>query len=190
MSLDTKERVKYFGQRSDRACGYCRLRNGRSAMRGSKRQDPDIMKLMFRWATVQANTRTTISQRSRARSTLLRHGWNYKRKCRLLQFARTCLVNVTQFPELPYGALCHFERMHTFFIAYCDYLVDLVVSLVRPEMKSKVKRVFKPVFVFSNLCLCFATCVCASIEIMQNRCLCFETQIWLLKSSFCVLQGS
>ena len=163
MSLDTKERVKYFGQRSDRSCGYCRLRNGRSTMRGSKRQDPDIMNLLFRWATMQANNRTTISQRARARSTLLRHGWNYKRKCRLLQFARTCLVNVSQFTELPYGALCHFERMHTFFIAYCDYLVDLVVSLVRPEMKSKVKRVvfqicicvFQTVFVFSKLCVYF-----------------------------------
>ena len=162
MSLDTKERVKYFGQRSDRSCGYCRLRNGRSTMRGSKRQDPDIMNLLFRWATMQANNRTTISQRARARSTLLRHGWNYKRKCRLLQFARTCLVNVPQFTELPYGGLCHFERMHTFFIAYCDYLVDLVVSLVKPEMKSKVKHVFqtcicvfKTLFVFLKLCVLF-----------------------------------
>ena len=33
MSLDTKERQKFFGLRSQRACGFCRLRNGRSAAR-------------------------------------------------------------------------------------------------------------------------------------------------------------
>ena len=142
MSLDTKERVKYFGQRSDRSCGFCRLRNGRSLLRGCKRQDPDILNLLFRWATMDADTRIKISQRARARASLLRHGWNYKKKCRLLQFASTCLVNVSQFPELPYGALCHFERMHTFFIAYCDYLMDLLVSLVLPDTRSKVKPTF------------------------------------------------
>ena len=144
MSLDTKEeRVKYFGQRSDRSCGYCRLRNGRSALRRSKRQDPDILNLLLRWATMEdAGNRLRISQRARARATLLRHGWNYKKKCRILQFARKCLVNVSQFPALPYGALCHFERMHTFFIAYCDYLMDLLVKLVQPDMRSKVKPAF------------------------------------------------
>ena len=33
LALDTPERVKYFGLRSNRACGICRLRHGRSATR-------------------------------------------------------------------------------------------------------------------------------------------------------------
>ena len=139
MSLDTKERTKYFGQRSDRTCSFCRLRNGRSTFRGSKRQDPDILQLLFRWATLpHAPTRVLISQRARARATLRRHGWNHERRCRLPDFARECLVHVPEFPKTPFGALCHFERMHTFFIAYCDYFMDLLVSLVLPEMKHKV----------------------------------------------------
>ena len=123
-----------------------------------------------------ADNRLRISQRARARATLLRHGWNYKKKCRVLQFARKCLVNVPQFPALPYGALCHFERMHTFFIAYCDYLMDLLVSLVRPNMRSKVGKtcihVSKPVFdIIQNQDLCF-----------QNPDLRFETCTWFFKT--------
>ena len=139
MSLDTKERVKYFGQRSNRACSVCRLRNGRSILRRSKRQDPDIMKLLFRWANMSdVHTRVLSSQRARARATLLRHGWNYKRRCRLCDHAHDCLVHVPEFPRTPFGGLCHFERMHTFFIAYCDYLMDLLTSLVLPGMKHQV----------------------------------------------------
>lgn len=139
MSLDTKERVKYFGQRSNRTCAFCRLRNGRSIHRRSKRQDPDIMKLLFRWAhRSDVHTRVLGSQRARARATLFRHGWNYKRRCRLCDHAHNCLVHVPEFPPTPFGGLCHFERMHTFFIAYCDYLMDLLTSLVLPDMKHKV----------------------------------------------------
>lgn len=138
MSLDTKERTKYFGQRSQRACAFCRLRNGRSIFRGSKRQDPDILQLLFRWALSDAHTGVTISQRARARSTLLRHGWKYKRRCRLCDFAHNCLVHVPQFPRTLFGGLCHFERMHTFFIAYCDYLMELLTVLVSTDMKHKV----------------------------------------------------
>ena len=140
MSLDSKERTKYFGQRSHRACSFCRLRNGRSIFRGSRRQDPDIMNLLFRWANSDAHTRVTISQRAQARATLLRHGWKYKRRCRLLDVARTCLVHVPQFPPTPFGGLCHFERMHTFFIAYCDYAMELLTALVLPSMKHKVQE--------------------------------------------------
>jgi hypothetical protein len=138
MTLDSKERNKYFGQRSHRACSFCRLRNGRSIFRGSKRQDPDIMRLLFRWANSEAHTQVTISQRARARATLLRHGWRYKRRCRLCDVARICLVHVPQFPRTPFGALCHYERLHTFFIAYCDYTLESLTALVLPNMKNKV----------------------------------------------------
>ena len=50
----------------------------------------------------------------------------------------TILVHVPEFPRTPFGGLCHFERMHTFFIAYCDYLMDLLTALVLPDMKHKV----------------------------------------------------
>ena len=139
MSLDTKERVKYFGQRSNRACSFCRLRNGRSILRNSRRQDPDILKVLFQWAHLSdVHTQVLSSQRARARATLLRHGWNYKRRCRLCDHAHNCLVHVPEFPRTPFGGLCHFERMHTFFIAYCDYLMDLLTALVLPDMKHKV----------------------------------------------------
>ena len=60
MSLDTIERVKYFGLRNVRSCPYCTLRNGRSASRRSRRQDPDVLDLKFRWALREAHTRALI----------------------------------------------------------------------------------------------------------------------------------
>jgi len=40
MALDTIERYKYFGLRSVRTCGICRLRKGRSVTRKGSRHDP------------------------------------------------------------------------------------------------------------------------------------------------------
>lgn len=47
MSLDTIERVKYFCLRNVRSCGFCRLRNGRSSTRQSRRQDPELLRLFL-----------------------------------------------------------------------------------------------------------------------------------------------
>ena len=184
MTLDTKERVKYFGQRSDRSCAYCRLRNGRSIHRRAKRQDPDIIELLLRWAWSNANTRVSISQRARARATLLRHGWNYKNRCRLTDFARTCLVNVPHFPKTIFGGLCHFERMHTFFIAYCDYLMELLTCLVLPRMKFKVIFSLPPANLwFGNTNLCFKTTICVwkfKFVFSSETQLCFYKNIFAL----------
>ena len=87
MTLDTKERVKYFGLRADRTCGFCRLRHGRSCCRKSRRQDAGILNLLHGWATRETHTKVGISQRAKARKSLSRHGWNYQRKCQLHQFA-------------------------------------------------------------------------------------------------------
>ena len=50
LTLDTPERVKYFGLRSVRACGICRLRKGRSVMRKATRHDPEDVKRLYETA--------------------------------------------------------------------------------------------------------------------------------------------
>ena len=47
LTLDTIERVKYFGLRSVRACGICRLRKGRSVVRKATRHDPEQIKRLY-----------------------------------------------------------------------------------------------------------------------------------------------
>ena len=138
MSLDTKERQAYFGLRSVRTCGTCRLRNGRSVCRRARRQDPDVIRLYFNWATSHTRTAVGISQRARARASLERHGFQYKFRCRLCDVANACLVHIPQFPKTAFAGLCQFERMHTFYIAYCDYLTELLVACVQKDMKVKV----------------------------------------------------
>ena len=129
MTLDTPERVKYFGLRSQRTCPYCRLRNGRSCARKATRQDSRLLELLMGWAHREANTRVVISQRAKARKKLLHHGWNYKRRCRLMDVANKCLVRVF---DRPFAGLLDYERMHTFFINYCTYAMELLTALADP----------------------------------------------------------
>ena len=154
MTLDTIERVKYFGLRNVRSCSFCRVRNGRSITRRSSRQDPRLLDLLQGWAGKDdANTRVTISQRARARQKLKRHGWNWKRPCRLSQFAKFCLVSVPPqpgVPEPPFGGLAHYERMHTFFIAYCTYLLDMLAELVPKTDYESVQASVKSCYQFRD----------------------------------------
>ena len=144
MALDTKERQKYFGLRSQRACGFCRLRNGRSVVRTASRQDGQLLQLLFKWSHCAASGRGSgprQSQRAKARAKLLRHGWNYKKPCRLLEFANYCLVPIPRFGvHVPFAGLIHFERMHVFFINYCNYLLQHLANLVTEEVHFRFVR--------------------------------------------------
>ena len=141
MTLDTKERVKYFGLRSDRTCGTCRLRLGRSAARISTRHDSDLVHLLMDWAVQEVHSQDRISQRAKARAKLSRHGWLYKRRCRLHDFANKCLIQIPRFGNLPYAGLIQFDRMHVFFLNYCTYCMELLTVLViHPiEVQRRVK---------------------------------------------------
>ena len=139
MSLDTKERQKYFGLRSQRACGFCRFRNGRSAARVGRRQDQHLLNLLHGWAHSDAQgpgSAVRKRQRAQARAKLYRHGWDYKKPCRLNEFASACLVHIPQFGPVPYAGLIHFERLHVFFINFCDYAMKNLVKLVTDEFFS------------------------------------------------------
>lgn len=57
LTLDTPERVKYFGLRSNRACGICRLRKGRSVVRESTRHDPEQVKRLYEVACSTTSNR-------------------------------------------------------------------------------------------------------------------------------------
>jgi len=57
LTLDTMERVKYFGLRSVRACGICRLRKGRSVLRNATRHDPKQIERLYDIACGEARSR-------------------------------------------------------------------------------------------------------------------------------------
>jgi hypothetical protein len=95
MSLDTPERVKYFGLQSLRACGICRgPRAGRSSTRSGTRHDPVHISRLYTQANAVARTLPTIRERKRRREQLQRHGLNYTKRCRLTDHAKKCLVNI------------------------------------------------------------------------------------------------
>ena len=57
LTLDTPERAKYFGLRSYRACGICRLRKGRSVVRQATRHKPEEIKKLYDVACAPTGTR-------------------------------------------------------------------------------------------------------------------------------------
>ena len=85
----------------------------------------------------------SVGQRARARASLLRHGFDYKTRCRLHEFVSHGLVEIPQLPKTPFAGLCQYERMHTFYINYCSYLMDLLCKCVKSDMKAVVHRQVK-----------------------------------------------
>ena len=150
MTLDTMERVKYFGLRSIHSCGHCTLRNGRSATRRSRRHNPQDIQRMLKFATQEVHTQDLISHRARIRAKLFRHGFDYKHRCRLPDFADNCLVHVPEFPNVLFQGLCQFERLHTFYIVYCEYFMELVTACLLPNTQAKVAAYVKQCHAFRD----------------------------------------
>ena len=134
MSLDTPERVKYFGLQSLRACGICRgPRAGRSLTRSGTRHDPVHISRLYTQVNAVARTLPTIRERKRRREQLQRHGLNYTKRCRLTDHAKKCLVNIKKHGVTLFAGLVRYERMHIYFLGYCTYAMEMFVQLVPKE---------------------------------------------------------
>ena len=130
MTLDTPERVKYFGLRNMRSCGICRLRSGRSATRRSTRHDPGEIKKLYQIANEDVNSRDNITRRKRAREKLRRHGFDYKKRCRLTKHVKCSAVPINSFGHDMFFGLVRYERMHIYFIGYCSFCLELLAQYV------------------------------------------------------------
>ena len=138
MSLDTIERVKYFGLANVSRCGICRRRKGRSAMRTATAHCVQEITNMYDAANApDTNTRAGQRHRKRARERLHRHGFDYKKRCRLTDHAGCCLVQGNRL----FAGLCRFERMHVYYIGYCSYLMELLIECVPKQSYAAVHKV-------------------------------------------------
>ena len=127
LALDTPERVKYFGLRSQRACGICRFRSGRSASRSATRHNDALIATLYNNVN---STATSRHVRKVSRQSLNRYGFKYDRRCELLDNVKHALVHVNNYPDTLYGGLIRYERMHVYFINYCTYLMELLAKCV------------------------------------------------------------
>ena len=144
MSLDTPERVTYFGLRNQGSCALCRKRAGRSTTRTSTLHDPDAVKRLYAAATLpneEVRTRRAQRDRKKARLMLRRHGLDYEKRCRLDEHANRCLVRIPSIGPRLYGGLCRMERMHIYFIGYCTYTMELLVQCVPKKNYHLVRAV-------------------------------------------------
>ena len=140
MSLDTPERVKYFGLRNVASCGICRRRQGRSAARCATRHDPHEINRLYDFANMTSQMQ---GRRKRAREQLQRHGFDWTKRCRLSDVAWESLVPIDKFGPRLFGGLIRYERMHVYFIAYCTYAMELIVQCVRKNQYAATHRVVR-----------------------------------------------
>ena len=164
MTLDAIERVKYFGLRSVRTCGICRLRRGRSATRMATRHQSHELNNNLTLANAPAHTREAKSSRKRVRDQLKRHGWNFKKRCRLDDHAKKIIVPSDVFaPALPYGGLIRCDVMHVYFINYCTYVLTLLAKLVPQGKYSQINDSVKACHQFRSVRSYFAKIHCSHI---------------------------
>ena len=150
MSLDTPERVKYFGLRNVRSCGICRLRSGRSVTRRSTRHDPDEIKNLYEIATADAQSRRHISHRKRAREKLKRHGFDCKKRCRLTEHVNCSAIRINSFGHDMFFGLVRYERMHVYFIAYCTYCLELLSQCVPKKNYGMINSIVRQCHLFRD----------------------------------------
>ena len=82
--------------------------------------------------------RESLRQRKRAREKLKRHGFNYKKRCRLMEYAGDC---IPRNGNTLFGGLVRFERMHVYFINYTTYLMEPLIECVPKKFYGTVRKV-------------------------------------------------
>ena len=124
MSLDSPERVKYFGLKNVSCCPICRRRKGRSANRIATRHRPAQIQDLYD----QAHSPLQSQPRKRAREQLQRHGFDWEKRCRLEEHAKVSLVRVDKYGPTIFGGVGRWERMHIYYIGYCSYAMELFIA--------------------------------------------------------------
>ena len=143
MSLDTPERVKYFGLQNKQSCAICRKRKGRSAARTATCHSPEQVAELLACANEEVHTRPLQHRRKRARERLARHGLDYKKRCKLTDHAKHSLVQIESIGPRLFGGLARYERMHVYFIAYCTYLIEVLIKSVPNRNYGAVRKVVR-----------------------------------------------
>lgn len=82
-------------------------------------------------------------QRKRAREQLHRHGFDYKKRCRLMKHASSCVPRVEKYGDTVFGGLVRFERMHVYFINYTTYLMEALIACVQRDSHDHIHYIIK-----------------------------------------------
>ena len=150
MSLDSPERLKYFGLRSYHACGICRLRAGRSVTRLATRHRPDMITRLYDECNADVRGRVRKQERDVCRRKLHRHGFNYEKRCRLTHYADRCLVHIAKFGPTMFAGLVRYERMHVYFLGYCGYLLELLLKCTNKKHFTYINKIVSRCHHFRN----------------------------------------
>ena len=145
MSLDSPERVKYFGLTGYHSCGICRLRKGRSVTRRATRHNPTQISCLYDEATADVRTLPLKRIRKRKRNQLARRGFDFTKRCRLTDHADRCLVHIPEFQPTIFGGCVRYEAMHIYFIGYCGWLLETFVQCVMTgsDVRAYVDKIVK-----------------------------------------------
>lgn len=136
-----------------RSCAVCRFRKGWSSLRmGTPHGNRHIQRL---WSLAidapQSRARDDVHRaQKRAREQLVRHGFNAKRRCTLLDHANKILVRdpavqrESLFASVIFNDLLHWE------LNLCDYAFSALLGVMTNEMKLECDNNARQLPVFRN----------------------------------------
>ena len=136
--VDSKERKKYFGLKSDRTCAICRFRKGWSSLRqGTFHGKTQIRRLWNLAIDTRTTRRRTAFGRAqkRAREQLIRHGFNKRQRCHLLDHASRILIRDPRVMREPLFNNVIFVDLLHWLLNTCDYGFDALLGVMSDAMK-------------------------------------------------------
>ena len=108
--------------------------------RYATRHNQEQIDQLYRISTAPARSMPAKRKRKQAHEQLRRHGFNSRRRCKLLQHAKDCLVSVNRYGTELYHGLIRYERMHVYSIGFCTYALELLAQLVPTNASFKVTK--------------------------------------------------
>ena len=67
-----------------------------------------------------------------------------------MQSAGDCIVSPAKYPNIMFGGLVRYERMHVYFIGYTNYLLELLVDLVPKTKCAQVNNIVQACHLFRD----------------------------------------
>jgi hypothetical protein len=136
MSLDQPEGQLFFGQLNAQSCLDCTRRKGRSAHRKASLQDRSVITILYNIVNDPGATAHAVTL---AQQRLARYGFNWKRRCVLLNPMYRCLLIQSPGSDPVFPNVGRRDYMHAVFMFFGRIFVEGLAQMhFRNKTKDKV----------------------------------------------------
>lgn len=151
--VDSKERKKYFGLKSDRSCAICRFRKGWSSLRRGTFHSKTHIRRNWNLGIDTPTTRRRNAfgrAQKRARDQLQRHGFSKIQRCHLLDHADLILIRDPHTVREPlFNNVIYVDLLH-WLLNTCDYGFEALLGVMSDAIKVECDLIASQLPVFRD----------------------------------------